>query len=32
MDYLVLGNLVLEKAQQKPLLDDQDWQTEFELD
>jgi carbamoyltransferase len=32
MDYLVLGNLVLEKAQQKPLLNDKDWQTEFELD
>jgi carbamoyltransferase len=32
MDTLVLGNFVLDKAEQKPLADDSDWRTEFELD
>jgi len=32
MDYLVLGNFLLNKAGQKPLDDDADWQKEFELD
>ena len=32
MDYLVLGNFLLNKAGQKPLDDDADWQREFELD
>ncbi len=32
MDYLVLGNCVLEKTDQKPLDKDIDWLKEFELD
>jgi len=32
MDYLVLGNYLLDKAEQKPLADDSDWRSEFELD
>ena len=32
MDLLVLENCVLEKGRQKPLTDDSNWQTEFELD
>ena len=32
MDYLVLGNFLLDKNQQKPLDKDIDWQREFELD
>ena len=32
MDYLVLENFLLDKAQQKPLDKDTDWQKEFELD
>jgi carbamoyltransferase len=32
MDYLVLGNFVLEKTSQKPLDKDIDWLREFELD
>ncbi|MDP7278599.1 MAG: carbamoyltransferase [Candidatus Poribacteria bacterium] len=32
MDYLVLGNFLLDKRDQKPLTNDVDWQTEFELD
>ena len=32
MDYLMLGNFLLDKTQQKPLLDDTDWKKEFELD
>lgn len=32
MDYLVLGNFVLDKTQQKPLSEDSDWQKEFDLD
>jgi carbamoyltransferase len=32
MDYLVLGNYVLDKREQKPLANDSDWQKEFELD
>jgi carbamoyltransferase len=32
MDYLVLGNFLLDKAEQKPLEGDTDWQKEFELD
>ena len=32
MDYLVMGNFLLEKTEQKPLEGDTDWQKEFELD
>lgn len=32
MDYLVLGNYVLDKKDQKPFEEDIDWQKEFELD
>ena len=32
MDYLLLGNFLLEKEQQKPLDKDIDWLREFELD
>lgn len=32
MDYLVLGNFLLEKERQKPLEQDTDWMKEFELD
>jgi carbamoyltransferase len=32
MDYLVLGNFLLEKTEQKPLDKDIDWLREFELD
>lgn len=32
MDVLVLGNCLLWKVDQKPLGDDKDWQTEFQLD
>jgi len=32
MDYLVLGNFLLDKARQKPLTDDADWKKEFGLD
>ena len=32
MDYLVLGNFVLDKQEQKPLEGDSDWKNEFELD
>jgi len=32
MDYLVMGSFLLDKNQQKPLKDDIDWRTKFELD
>ena len=32
MDYLVMGNYLLDKKEQKSLKGDSDWQTEFELD
>ncbi len=32
MDYLVMGGYLLDKTEQKPLADDTDWRTEFELD
>jgi len=32
MDYLILGNFLLDKKDQKPLEKDTDWQKEFELD
>lgn len=32
MDYLVLGNCILDKRDQKPLENDSDWKNEFELD
>jgi len=32
MDYLVMGNYLLDKTQQKPLVGDSDWRDEFELD
>ncbi len=32
MDYLVLGTLLLDKKEQKPLEEDTDWRSEFELD
>ena len=32
MDYLIMGNCLLDKTAQKPLEKDTDWQREFELD
>jgi carbamoyltransferase len=32
MDYLILGNYVLDKTEQKPLEKDSDWMREYELD
>ncbi len=32
MDYLVLGNFILDKKEQKPLDKDTDWKKEYELD
>ncbi|MBI9071470.1 MAG: carbamoyltransferase [Melioribacteraceae bacterium] len=32
MDYLALGNFILDKKEQKPLDGDSDWKKEFELD
>jgi carbamoyltransferase len=32
MDYLIIGNYLLNKKDQKPLENDSDWQKEFELD
>ncbi len=32
MDYLIMGNYLLDKADQKPLENDTDWRKEFELD
>ncbi len=32
MDYLIVGNFLLDKTKQKPLEGDTDWQKEFELD
>ena len=32
MDYLVMGNYLLDKTEQKPLSGDSDWRSEFELD
>ena len=32
MDYLVMGNFLLEKKSQKPLDKDIDWLKEYELD
>ncbi len=32
MDYLIMGNFLLDKKEQKPLQQDMDWQKEFELD
>lgn len=32
MDYLVIGNIVIDKSKQAPLSDDTNWQDEFELD
>ena len=32
MDYLVMENFILDKKEQKPLVDDIDWRQEFELD
>ena len=32
MDYLVMGNYLLDKTEQKSLTGDSDWQSEFELD
>jgi carbamoyltransferase len=32
MDYLVMGNYLLDKTEQKPLAGDSDWRSEFELD
>jgi len=32
MDYLVLGDFVLDKSRQRPLATDNDWQSEFGLD
>jgi len=32
MDYLIMGNYLLDKKDQKPLAGDSDWRSEFELD
>jgi carbamoyltransferase len=32
MDYLMLGNYLVDKTEQKPLSDDTNWRDEFELD
>jgi len=32
MDYLVMGGFLLDKAEQKPLKDDIDWRSQFQLD
>jgi carbamoyltransferase len=32
MDYLLLGNYLLAKTEQRPLDEDVDWKKEFELD
>jgi len=32
MDYLLLGNFLLDKKKQKPLNNDFDWKKEYELD
>jgi len=32
MDYLLMGNFLLDKKGQKPLAEDKDWQKEFALD
>jgi carbamoyltransferase len=32
MDYLLLGNFLLDKREQEPLAGDSDWRQEFELD
>lgn len=32
MDYLIMGNYLLEKSEQKPLASNSDWRNEFELD
>ena len=32
IDYLIMGNYLLDKSEQKPLKDDTDWRKEFELD
>ena len=32
MDYLIMGNYLLDKRNQKLLTKDTDWQSEFELD
>ncbi|MCJ7545960.1 MAG: carbamoyltransferase [Deltaproteobacteria bacterium] len=32
MDYLIMGNCLLDKREQTPLIKDSDWQKEFELD
>ena len=32
MDYLILGNYLLDKKVQKPIAKDSDWRIEFELD
>jgi len=32
MDVLVLENLVLEKSEQAPVVEDESWRTEFVLD
>ena len=32
MDYLIMGNYLLNKTEQKPLAEDSDWRNEFELD
>ena len=32
MDYLIIGNCLLNKSDQEPLIGDSDWQNEFDLD
>jgi carbamoyltransferase len=32
MDYLIMGNYLLDKTEQRPLKKDSEWRKEFELD
>ena len=32
MDYLIMGNYIIDKTKQTPLKEDIDWRKEFELD
>ena len=32
MDYLIMGNYLLDKKEQKELVEDKDWRKEFTLD
>jgi len=32
MDFLIMGNFLLDKSEQSPLVENSDWRSEFELD